>query len=386
LKGCALPRDFFITEVFIEKLRHLKEIKIPLSDTEKKHLILTGKNGSGKTSFLNVSEDIEKRLTTILGSPRFEKTNSIRVDLFGKGQKIQFQVGNLSKASSIHNKVFAFFGAKRSLSPLNPEGPVKKIEYLRNPSHYIIQHAVNLKVQRSFARDDGDMNVVDNIDRWFDRFEGSLQEIFEDSHLQLVFDRKNYNFIILQSDHEPFDFATMSDGYSAFFAIVADIIMRMEVNRREKDYGGAYDQSGIVLIDELEAHLHIGLQKTIFPFLTSFFPNIQFIVTTHSPFVLSSAKDAVIFDLEKQIQVEDLSGYAYDGLVESYFSIDKYSQEIKNRLAEYEDLVKREDLSEDDHDRMLELRAELREIPGKLSPELKAEFQRIELDRKGSPA
>lgn len=40
------------------------------------------------------------------------------------------------------------------------------------------------------------------------------------------------------------------------------------------------------------------LQKQILPFLTSFFPNLQFIVTSHSPFVLNSLEDSVVFDLE----------------------------------------------------------------------------------------
>lgn len=45
--------DVFITDLTIHKVRHLKDIHIPLSKDERKHLILTGKNGSGKTSVLN---------------------------------------------------------------------------------------------------------------------------------------------------------------------------------------------------------------------------------------------------------------------------------------------------------------------------------------------
>lgn len=41
----------------------------------------------------------------------------------------------------------------------------------------------------------------------------------------------------------------------------------------------------LFLVDEIETHLHVDLQKKVLPFLISFFPKIQFIVTTHSPFV-----------------------------------------------------------------------------------------------------
>ena len=48
----AMQEDIFITKLHINNVRHLKDIEIPISETERKHLILTGKNGSGKTSTL----------------------------------------------------------------------------------------------------------------------------------------------------------------------------------------------------------------------------------------------------------------------------------------------------------------------------------------------
>ena len=53
----------FITQIYIEKIRHLKNIKIDLSDKEQKHLILTGINGSGKTTLI---ETIKKYLEFII--------------------------------------------------------------------------------------------------------------------------------------------------------------------------------------------------------------------------------------------------------------------------------------------------------------------------------
>ncbi len=54
--------EIFVTKLRINKVRHLENLEIPLSDTERKHLILTGKNGSGKTSVL---EALDKRLYLI---------------------------------------------------------------------------------------------------------------------------------------------------------------------------------------------------------------------------------------------------------------------------------------------------------------------------------
>jgi ABC-type transport system involved in cytochrome bd biosynthesis fused ATPase/permease subunit len=49
--------DVFITKIYIKKLRHLKDVHISLSDSQPKHLMLTGINGSGKTSLLNAIYD-----------------------------------------------------------------------------------------------------------------------------------------------------------------------------------------------------------------------------------------------------------------------------------------------------------------------------------------
>lgn len=72
--------------------------------------------------------------------------------------------------------------------------------------------------------------------------------------------------------------------------------MRMQ-NQIQRSFD--FDLPGIVLVDEIETHLHLELQKNIMPFLTTIFPNIQFIVTSHSPFILNSIQNVVLYDLEK---------------------------------------------------------------------------------------
>lgn len=83
---------------------------------------------------------------------------------------------------------------------------------------------------------------------------------------------------------EPFDFNTLSSGFVAVLDIVVDVIIRME-----KQITTVFDFSipGIVLIDEIETHLHLALQKKILGLLTTIFPNVQFIVSTHSPFIIN---------------------------------------------------------------------------------------------------
>ncbi len=110
-----------------------------------------------------------------------------------------------------------------------------------------------------------------------------------------------------------------------------DLMIRME-KRTERKF--RYDIPGIVLIDEIETHLHLALQKKILKLLTAMFPNIQFIVTTHSPFVLNSLDDVVIYDLEQRLLVENgLSDIPYDGIVEGYFNASVLSDKLKEKIG-----------------------------------------------------
>ncbi len=363
-------KEIFIKQIRINRVRHLRDITIELDATSKKHLIITGKNGSGKTSLLL---EVKKVFENIVRRPFSENLNV----------EIEFNTTDAIKVGYHSGEfILAMFAANRASASSLPSG-IKKVDIKKvynivdKASQQFIQYIVNMKAERSFARDDNDTETVKRIDEWFEKFQECLREIFEDDSTELIFDRKNFNFVIKQAEREPFDFNTLSDGYSAILDIVTELILRME-----KTINRGYDVQGIVLIDEIETHLHVELQKKILPFLTSFFPGIQFIVTTHSPFILNSIENAVIYDLENKISVEDLSGYAYDGLVESYFNVDKYSEAIKNKIETYAELVEKQDKNETEYEQMIDLRNYLKQTPSEFAPELYSRFAEIELSRK----
>ena len=388
-KDSNATKDVFITDLTIHKVRHLKDIHIPLSKTERKHLILTGKNGSGKTSVLeSLKDSVWERCKggggVLQPSDRRDGGWEV-VQKDEKSKKLSIRFNYLKKIEEYYeagNFIATFYGAERLAMMKAPKGVEKinlrdKYDYKHeSPGKEFIQYIVNLKAEKSFARDDQDHETVNNIENWFEMFENSLKKIFEDSSLRLEFDRNNYNFIIHQKGKELFDFNTLADGYSAIINVLTDLILRMEKHKTK-----SYDVQGVVLIDELETHLHIDLQKMVFPFLTGFFPRVQFIVTTHSPFILNSIENSVIYDLEKNLLVEDLSGYSYNGIIDGYFGNDEYSEIIKGKIEMYEDLVNKEKRTEAEEDWMIELRRYLKNIPGSLSPQLKVKFQQIELKR-----
>lgn len=430
--------DIFIKSIHINKVRHLENVNIPISETERKHLILTGKNGSGKTSVLleikkfmeligekkisrfndlksailstksriikneeritqqnrnkqvvqgNEITNIDSYITSLKNDIYAEKNNINNFEILLKewllskniGLDIDFTSNEISTIYERGTILLIYFAAKRNLEFNVPKGINKveikdKYEVNENAGRDFLQHIVNLKADRLFAREENDESSVSQIDNWFEKFEQSLKDVFDEPNLKLEFDRKNYNFNIIDEGREVSGLTGLSDGYSAILNIISELIMRME-NKASK----SYDIQGIVLIDEIETHLHIDLQKKILPFLTSFFPKIQFIVTTHSPFVLNSIENSVIYDLEKKLLVKDLSGYSVNSIIESYFDSDDYSTVVKEKMVRYEKLSGNDNLSEDEEDELFELKEYFEDLPKMFSPELALKINQIQL-------
>lgn len=92
----------------------------------------------------------------------------------------------------------------------------------------------------------------------------------------------------------------MSDGYRNMIGMIADIAYRCIKLNPHLGVNALKETNGLVLIDELDLHLHPSWQKAIVKELTTSFPKIQFVATTHSPFIVQSlAKDQII-NLEDQ--------------------------------------------------------------------------------------
>jgi predicted ATP-binding protein involved in virulence len=94
------------------------------------------------------------------------------------------------------------------------------------------------------------------------------------------------NHLVIDKGDQTFDLAQLSDGERALIALFGDIARRLAIaNPIETPLSG----SGVVLIDELEQHLHPSWQRKALNLLRTTFPNLQFFVSTHSPVLASSA-------------------------------------------------------------------------------------------------
>ncbi|WP_316249837.1 AAA family ATPase [Acinetobacter guillouiae] len=188
------------------------------------------------------------------------------------------------------------------------------------------QHLINIKVNQSLAfTEDNNQEQANKFQEWFNRFDDHLKFLFEDNNAHLVFYRQNFKFKISLGNRE-FDFQSLSSGYLAIFEILSDLLVRSEFFEITPS-----EVHGIVLIDEIDAHLHISLQQKILPFFTNLFPHIQFIVSTHSPFVITSTNnDTVVYDISSdEIFEEDLSIYSHESIIKELFHVQDGNESLK---------------------------------------------------------
>lgn len=388
----------FLTRIELFDFFKVGNMSIPLSEEKPQHLIITGKNGSGKTQLVgiigrNIIGAVSDAMT--LARPILSSKNTIeylknsdkpsftsRVES-DKGVLLEFN-GIEGDDHAVFQEIFCvFLDSKRNSNIKNPKVIDKAYGgYYGGTGSAIddkledkfLSYLVNIAAERAFAKEYGDTELADKIDYYFTRLEKGFGNILGLKNLKLVFDREVFNFKIVSDNADTFYFDKLPDGFSAIVTIISEIILRTSSHKSNN-----FHRHGIVIIDEIETHLHISLQKDILPFLIDFFPNIQFIVTTHSPFVMTSVANATVCDLEKKIVTNDLSNYSYEAIIESYFELDKYSQLLKNRVSEYELLLFKNDINENEEERLKYLKDYLDNIPKYLSSELVAKLQEIKI-------
>lgn len=412
--------DVFIKNLKIGKVRHLRDISISLldSDPESKgyrHLLLTGKNGSGKTSVLDaivlylmsavesnvvsqrqsmipIYEDLiqRKKKSDSNDNSAIKARDSLsrakeELEKARGGVSIEF---NISPEEMMHyfnegELILAYYEAGRVFEvdiPDHIEKVTLKKQYKlkEKPRKEFAKYLSDLRFTELLSKDNGNTEKAESIRRWFDELQKLLRRIFEDETLQLELSEDSFSFLIKEKDREPFDLNSMSDGYAAVLDIVMDLIMRME-SKTNRSF--CFDMPGIVLIDEVETHLHIELQKKVLDLLTTIFPNIQFIMTTHSPFILNSLPDCVIYDLETRTLVQNgLSDVPYSGVVEGYFNSSELSDSLSKKFERYRTLIKKSELTDDDFEEIAALEMYLDEIPDYLAMEFTTEYHRLKLE------
>jgi len=143
--------------------------------------------------------------------------------------------------------------------------------------------------------------------------------------------------VLVEKNNQDYDLQQLSQGEKMLLALVGDIALRLVILNPKTDDPLA--ASGVILIDEIDLHLHPIWQRRILNNLHRTFPNCQFIVTTHSPQVLGETNEADVFFLSRneddELEVEKaeyIYGKNSDDILEYFMGTSARSSAIRKRL------------------------------------------------------
>jgi predicted ATP-binding protein involved in virulence len=142
------------------------------------------------------------------------------------------------------------------------------------------------------------------------------------------------------------DVAQLSQGEKSLMALVGDIARRLAMMNPSLE--NPLDGKGIILIDEIDLHLHPQWQRGIIQRLRNSFPNCQFLLTTHSPLVISDAKDVRCYVLNDSqfTLLENLYGLDANQVLLKVMDTDIRNEEVQKKITELLELIHQADLSQ----------------------------------------
>lgn len=142
------------------------------------------------------------------------------------------------------------------------------------------------------------------------------------------------------------DVAQLSQGEKSLMALVGDIARRLAM--MNPDLENPLHGDGIVLIDEIDLHLHPQWQRGIIRRLRETFPNCQFLLTTHSPLVISDAKKVCCYVLDdgQLTLLEDLYGLDANQVLLKVMDTEIRNEEVQKKITDLLELIHQGDLSQ----------------------------------------
>lgn len=196
--------------------------------------------------------------------------------------------------------------------------------------------------------------VRDAIEKLLDGFKGLRIE-------------RRQQAMVIEKDGQTLNVTQLSAGEKALLTLVGDMARRLAI--ANPSLTNPCVGSGVVLIDEVDLHLHPRWQRMVLPALERTFPNCQFIVTTHSPQVLSEVKPECIYLLERKdgetVATRPDASFGLDSnrILEDLMGVDERPRRIKEKLRDFFRLI-----DEGKLDEAKALRQELEEEIGSDEP------------------
>ncbi len=290
LRSIPLPKlPNILSRIYISNFQGIKELIIENLPFTTKWIFLTGENGFGKTSILRgiakgligdenfvspMSKDAIILLNAFVNSSPYnrqaEEKSKINVSLAAYGvSRFRLAIGDQASSERSQQKTYSLF---------HDDGQLFNIE----------QELINSNAY--------DQPRFEKLKSLFLKLIPNLQDIKIDA----TNGSPKVRYYEKDDKNETYEAVSLNDlaaGFRSILTMIGDMVIRLAEGKSNFD-----NLSGIVLIDEIDAHLHPKYQYELPKLLSDIFPKVQFIVTTHSPIpILGLPKDnePVILTVER---------------------------------------------------------------------------------------
>lgn len=362
--------NYFIKSFNAENFRMFSKISVKFNE---KFNFITGPNGCGKSSILT---GIHHCLHHDFNSSRLTSESSFHIEVVNGGELIflglakeSFREGNAYRETQMKNwfpprienvtqpyRVFVPDGQNKEIIPLFL-GTKRSIDYVRVQGaqrEEPRQNSIDIYRQRNLEYSNS------NVKQWFinryfyiDKdwaYEEKINwDILLENLPRIAPTGSDFQYLRTERDLEPIFrlygqecyLEELSAGFQAIFSVIANIIEWIE-KINPQGHRNIQEATGTVLIDELDLHLHPEWQFNIRDGLEALFPKLQFIVTTHSPHLLASAKEGEVIIMNRETGKTEYcfkpsdkrySGWNTDQILEDVMGV----KSLKNK--DYERLI-----------------------------------------------
>jgi len=358
-----------IESLTYRNFKDAKDISFLRTDTDVyPWTIFLGNNGTGKTNLLKVISNFE---TEIISD--FELEKGKKEDLYISNGSYQ---GHKCKSKLLYNKVLNEWGSDENQLFYQTEEIFKSVTIysygVNRKSSKNSKLSSKEKISNNKTLYNYNVGLLD-LDEWLLQTDYAVKngqksaerrlklikevitgEIFpEITDFRFETNEELSNYVEFETAEGWFQLKDLAYGYQSTLSWIIDFCKKMF--DRYPDSSNPLKEPAVVLIDEIDLHLHPSWQRSITKILSNLFPNTQFIATTHSPLVVQSLEEANVYVLNKdedgvsvsRMPNKTFAGWSVEDILNKVMGL-----ESKVKSDEYLDLMEKFDkgLDKGDYD------------------------------------
>lgn len=299
------PKPLKLRKMIFRSIKCFEQGEITFQE---KSTLIVGTNGRGKTTLLQLlalgltglkTPPLETDWSGVVRAGEEEGRFELEVKWEDKISKLTYSIDTHDNVQCIENPDKVPIHELENL--IVAYGPSRNLERRDTKKNEQFSPVASLFGVNTYLKDIRLSQTYNYVEPGFEELKKIINTLFEladpSQPVQLHhFDADSFYFQVPTVENDStIPLEAMSAGFRSLFVWVFDLVLRAW--EKEVDLDEPETLYGLVLIDELDTHLHPSWQRKLLPALETLFPNLQFVVTSHSPFVIQSMQSDQIFSL-----------------------------------------------------------------------------------------